>query len=143
LAQEVNRYVFEDHSKDPQGAFLDRKKRLLKIFERALMQLDEEGFFGSGKKRHKVLLKIELVDPSDAEWKHMLKVIRRINPPESTAKFFAALEREDEDTAAEEVEKGRRDEPIKALAIEFLRRQKRAFDTCWGVRRIEATPFLL
>jgi hypothetical protein len=25
LAQEVNRYVFEDHSKDPKGAFLERK----------------------------------------------------------------------------------------------------------------------
>src|SRR5262249_31348424 len=85
LAQEVNRYVFEDHSKDPEAAFLQRKKRLLKVFEQALVQLDKEGFFGSGKKRHKVLLKIEFVDPSEDEWKHMLKVVKRINPRESTA----------------------------------------------------------
>jgi hypothetical protein len=144
LAQEVNRYVFEDHSKAPRGAFLERKKRLLKIFERALVQLDEEGFFGSDKERSKVLLKIEFVDPSDAEWKHMLKVIERINPPESTAKFIAALKRQEEEAAGQEVEERQRDEPIKALAIEFLRREKRAFDTCWGVRRIETiTPFQL
>jgi hypothetical protein len=59
LAREVNRYVFEDHTQDPKGAFLDRKKRLLKLFEQALVQLDEERFFGSGKKRSTVLLKIE------------------------------------------------------------------------------------
>jgi len=144
LGKEVNRYVFEDHSKDEKGAFLDRKKRLLKIFEQALVQLDEEGFFGSGKKRHKVLLKIEFVDPSDPEWKHMLKVIKRINPPESTAKFFAALEREEGEHAAREAEKQQRREPIQALATAFLRREKRPFDACWGARRIETvTPFLL
>src|SRR5262245_32133585 len=53
LAREVNRYVFEDHSKDPKGAFLERKRRLLRIFEDALVQLDEEGEFGTGKKRNK------------------------------------------------------------------------------------------
>ena len=144
LAQEVNRYVFEDHSKDPAGAFRERKKRLLKVFEQALAQLDEEGFFGSGKKRHKVLLKIEVVDPSDDEWKHMLKVIKRINPPQSTAAFFAALKRQERVGSAREAEKQRRDEPVEALAIEFLRRKKRPFDRCWGVQRVETvTPFLL
>jgi len=48
LARELNRYVFEDHSKEPESAFLDRKRRLLRIFEQALVQLDEEGFFGTG-----------------------------------------------------------------------------------------------
>jgi hypothetical protein len=144
LAQEVNRYVFEDHSQDPKGAFLERKKRLLKIFEQALVQLDEEGFFGTGKKRHQILLKIEFVDASDAEWKHMLKVIKRINPPESTAEFFAALEREEEQDAAREAEKQPREEPIKALAIAFLQGEKRPFDKCWGARKVEeVTPFLL
>jgi Domain of unknown function (DUF4303) len=144
LAREVNRYVFEDHSKDPEGAFLERKKRLLRVFEQALVQLDEEGFFGSGKKRHKVLLKIEFIDPSDAEWKHMLKVMKRINPPESTAKFFAALDQGEGEHAVREVEKQQRQEPIKALAMAFLRREHRPFDACWGAQRIETVaPFLL
>jgi hypothetical protein len=144
LAQEVNRYVFEDHGKDPKGAFLERKKRLLKVFEQALVQLDEEGFFGSGRKRAKVLLKIEFVDYSDAEWKHMLKVIKRINPPESTAAFFGALEREEEEDAAKEAAKQQREGPIEALAIAFLRREKRPFDACWSARKVEeVTPFLL
>jgi hypothetical protein len=144
LARELNRYVFEDHSKDPKGAFLERKKRLLRIFEQALVQLDEEGFFGVGKKRHHVLLKIDIVDPSNAEWKHMLKVIERINPPESATQFFAALQRQEAEDVARTAEKRKQDEPIKALAVEFLRRQNRAFDRCWGARRIDTvTPFLL
>jgi hypothetical protein len=144
LAKEVNRYVLEDHRNDPKGAFLERKKRLLKIFEQALVQLDEEGFFGTGQTRRQVLLRIEFVDPSDPEWRHMLKVIKRINPPESTAPFFAALERQDQETAAQETEKRSREEPIRTLAIDFLRREKRAFDSCWSARRIETVPpFLL
>jgi hypothetical protein len=144
LAREVNRLVFEDHSQDPKGAFLERKKRLLKVFEQALAQLDQEGFFGSGKKRHKVLLKIEFVDASDAEWRNMLKVIKRINPPESTAEFFAALKREEKETPAQEAEEQLGHEPIKAQAIAFLHREKRAFDACWGARKVEeVTPFLL
>jgi hypothetical protein len=144
LAREVNRYVFEDHSRDPEGAFLDRKRRLLRIFERALVQLDEEGFFGTGKKRARVLLKIDFVDPSDAEWKHMVKVIKRINPPASTAGFLAALEQQQSEDAAEKAEKQNQEGPIKALAIAFLRQKKRPFDRCWGAHRVdEITPFLL
>jgi len=144
LAREVNRYVFEDHSKDSKSVFLERKKRLLRVFERALVELDDEGFFGSGQKRRRILLKLEFVDASDAEWKHMLKVIKRINPRESTAEFFAALECQEKETAASEAEKQQRDEPIKALAIAFLRRERRAFDACWGAEKIEViTPFLL
>jgi hypothetical protein len=144
LAREVNRYVFEDHGNDPEGAFLDRKRKLLRIFEKALVQLDEEGFFGTGKKRNGVMLKIEFVDPSDAEWKHTLKVVKRINPPESTAAFFVALNRQEEEDAARETEKQRRDEPIKRLAIDFLRKIKRPFESSFSVRRIEpVTPYLL
>jgi hypothetical protein len=144
LAKEVNRYVFEDHSKDPPDAFRDRKKRLLRLFEKALVQLDREGFFGTGTDRARVLLKIEFVDPSKAEWQHMLKVIKRINPPESTAAFFAALKQQETEIAAREAEKQQRDEPIKSLAIAFLRRERRAFDACWGAEKIEMiTPFLL
>ena len=84
LAAEVNRYVFEDHCKDPKGAFAERKRRLLEIFEKALVQLDAEGFFGEGEARTQVLLKIDLGDCSDDEEDYILEVIRRINPPAST-----------------------------------------------------------
>jgi hypothetical protein len=144
LAREVNRYVFEDHSNDPESAFMDRKKKLLRVFEKALVQLNEEGFFGAGKKRNRVLLKIEFVDPSNAEWKHMLKVIERINPPESTTAFFTALEQQEDADAARKAEKQQQDEPIRRLAIEFLRRAKRPFESCFSVRQIEPiTPYLL
>jgi hypothetical protein len=144
LAEEVNRYVFEDHGKDPPGAFLERKRKLLRIFEKALVQLDEEGFFGSGKKRNQVLLKIEFVDPSDAEWQHTLKVIKRINPPESTAAFFTALAQQQKTEADEKAVKEKGDAPIKQLAVEFLRRQQRPVESCFSVRRIEEiTPYLL
>jgi len=105
--------------------------------------LDEKGFFGSGTKRHQVLLKIACVDPSDAEWKHMLKVIERTNSPESIASFFAAHKTQEEATAAREAEKQKRDEPIKALAIEFLRRKKtgvRDLLGCSADRHSDAFP---
>jgi hypothetical protein len=144
LAQEVNRYVFEDHSNDPPGAFLDRKRRLLHVFEKALVRLDEEEFFGAGKTRNKVLLQIAFVDPSDAERTYTLKVIKRINPRESTADFFAALKAQEREEAVREGEKRREEGPIKALAIEFLRREKRSFESCFDVSRNQTvTPFLL
>lgn len=65
LAREVNRYVFEDHRKDPKKAFADRKSRLLDIFEKALVQFDREVFFGKGKKRYDVMLKLDSSDPSE------------------------------------------------------------------------------
>jgi Domain of unknown function (DUF4303) len=129
LAEEVNRYVFEDHSKDPKGAFRDRKRRLLNVFEKALVKLDEEGLFGTGRKRSKVLLQITIVDPSDAEWRYMLKVIKRVNPPESTAAFFALVGQQEQERAAERT--GERS--VVALATEFLRRENRPFGRRTGV----------
>jgi hypothetical protein len=135
LAAEVNRYVFEDHRKDPKGAFAERKGRLLEIFEKALVQLDAEGFFGTGNKRNKVLLKVDFGDCSDEEENQMLEVIKRINPPESTARFFSLVE-----------ESGDLDKQ-KAIraAIDFLRRQKRPF-ACYTLARQlsneEITPML-
>jgi hypothetical protein len=144
LAKEVNRYVFENHRGDPPTLFKDRKKRLLALFEKALVQLDDEGFFGTGKKRNQVLLRIEFVDPSKSEWKHTLKVIERINPPKSTAAFFAALKQQQKETAAEDSAKERGQKPIKDRATEFLRSNKRPFDRSLHARQIETvTPFLL
>jgi hypothetical protein len=141
LAEEVNRYVFEDRSKDPKGAFRDRKRRLLNVFEKALVKLNEEGFFGAGRKRAKVLLQITFVDPSDAEWRYMLKVIKRINPPESAAAFFALVEQQEQERATERTG----EQSVVALATEFLRREDRSFGRRTGVYRVrnEAIyPFL-
>jgi hypothetical protein len=126
LARELNRYVFEDHSKDPKGAALDRRRQLLRVFENALVELDREGCFGTGKARHKVVLQIAFVDPSPAEWKLELKVIKRINPPESTSQFFSLVQKAETEQAAEKLG----EEAVIQIASEFLRREKRSFDRC-------------
>ena len=130
LQDEVNRYVFEDHSHDPDGAFEERTNRLLQIFEQALVQLDREGFFGTGNKRHQVLLKVDRGDcgSGDEEYEHMLKVIKRINPPESTATFFALVNEEKKKEKA----RNRRKEKIIKLAEDFLQREKQVFVRCCG-----------
>jgi hypothetical protein len=141
LAKEVNRYVFEDHGKDPKRAFLNRKRRLLNGFEKALVKLDEEGFFGTGRKRSKVLLQISFVDPSDAEWRYMLKVIKRVNPPESTAAFFALVLQQEQERASERIG----EQSVAALATKFLRRENRSFGRRTGVypvRNEAIYPFL-
>jgi len=92
LADEVNRYVFEDHSDDPEGAFEERKERLLEIFESALVQLDAEGLFGTGDQRHQALLTVWIVDADEEEEEYMWDAMRRMNPPESTAEFFELLQ---------------------------------------------------
>jgi hypothetical protein len=127
LAVEVNRYVFEDHSKDPKGAFAERKARLLEIFEKALVQLDAEGFFGSGKKRNQVLLKIDLGDCGEDEQKYMMEVIKRINPVKSTTEFLALAEEEKDDE----------EQKVIGAATEFLIRQKQSFANCTGAYRFD------
>ena len=94
LASQLNEFVFEELDRSNPRLARRRKKQLLRIFERALVDLDKRDFFGSGKTRHGVLLKIEFVDPDDAEWRQMLKVIRRINPRQSRAEFFRAIKAE-------------------------------------------------
>jgi hypothetical protein len=93
LAREVNRYVFEDHTLHSETAFRKRKRALLEVFEQALVQLDRERFFGTGRNRNRALLQVAFVDPDAAEWRHMLKVIKRINPAACTAAFFKALKK--------------------------------------------------
>ena len=128
LQQEVNRYVLEDHTAEPDSVFERRQRRLLKIFEQALMQLDSEGFFGTGKKRNQLLLIIDRGDCSAEETRYMHQVIKRINPKASTAKYFAALKEQERKDAAREREKQRAAKQSKDLATVFLRQQKRAFD---------------
>jgi len=128
LARELNRYVFEDHSKDPKGAALDRKRQLLRVFENALVELDKEAFFGTGNARHKAVLQIAFVDASPAEWKYELKVIKRINPPESTSQFFSLVQKAEKEQAAEKLG----EEAVIQIASEFLRQEKRSFARCEG-----------
>jgi len=72
LVEELNRYVFEDHSDELQSVFEERKDRLLTIFERSLELLDAEGLFGTGNERRQVLLLIDIVDADEDDWQYML-----------------------------------------------------------------------
>ena len=131
----MNRYVFEDHRQDPKGAFAERKSRLLDIFEKALVQLDREEFFGKGKERHGVMLKLEFLGSSEDEENHVIEVIRRINPPESTALFFGLLEESGDADEQDAIETAR----------QFLREQKQPFTSCTYAARLsddEITPAL-
>lgn len=144
LQDEINRYVFEDHRDDAEGVFEKRKARLLKIFEQGLVELDEEGFFGKGKERHRVLLQIDRGDCDDAEARWMLGVVKRINPGASCAPYFAALKNQQKFDAERERGKQQGEKPIKDLAIEFLRREKKKFDSFMHVHQFDTvTPFLL
>lgn len=107
LETEVNHYIFEDHRGEPETNFQEPKARLLRIFEQALVQLDAEGFLGRGKKRHQVLLMIDRGACSPDEWNCMLGIIKRINPPQSTAPFLAALKEQERKDAAQKLEKRR------------------------------------
>lgn len=63
-------------------------KKLLKIFEGALAELDEKNFFGSGKNRNKILLVVEIYDATDSEQKKIDKIVRRLNPKEPCKLYF-------------------------------------------------------
>lgn len=146
LQDEVNRYFHEvmQGRVDTDIAFQKRKARLLKIFEQALVQLDMEGFFGKGDKRHQVLLMIDRGDADEDEERYMLQVIKRINPRQSTAGFFAALKAQQKENAAEKREQEGNERPIKALATAFLRREKRTYDRWLHASRVHTvTPYLL
>lgn len=89
LQNEVNQYYFED---EPDAAYEERIKRLMQVFEKALAELDAEGFFGSGDERRKIVLRVDIVDAGDGEWKSMVEIMKRINPPESLATLLPLLE---------------------------------------------------
>jgi hypothetical protein len=142
LEDEVNHYILEDHRDDPDSIVQMRKERLLEVFEKTLAQLDTEGFFGSGKQRHGVLLKIDRGDCSPEEWQWTLETIRRLNPPESSAAFFAAVKQAEQQLAATTLSAER----IAEVATEFLRQEKRAFERCLGaapVRNEAMVPHLV
>jgi hypothetical protein len=86
-------------------------------------------------------VQITFVDPSDAEWRYMLKVIKRINPPESTAAFFVLVAQQEQERASERIG----EQSVVALATKFLRRENRSFGRRTGVypvRNEAIYPFL-
>jgi hypothetical protein len=136
LADEVNRYVFEDHSDDPEGAFEGRKERLLQVFEKALQQLDAEGSFGTGHQRQQVLLMIGIVDADEDEEQYMWDAIKRMNPPESTGEFFRLLDEAEQEMEEEIGAESVLEQELIALATEYLRRKKCAFARCTGATQV-------
>lgn len=58
----------------------NRIKSITKIFEAALKNLDQDGVFGLGPSREKIILLISIIDADEAEWKAMLKLAKRLNP---------------------------------------------------------------
>ncbi|HUY87807.1 MAG TPA: DUF4303 domain-containing protein [Pirellulales bacterium] len=96
LQQEVNQFVMADGQfvfvKQSDPGYAERKARLMQIFERALAELDAEGFFGRGDERRKVALSVEIVDADEDEWNTMIEIMKRLNPPESIEPLLRLLE---------------------------------------------------
>jgi hypothetical protein len=95
LQDEVNQFVFLEEP-EPEGAADERRDQLMLVFERALIALDREGFFGSGEDRDNVVLKLEIVDADEDEWDFMVASMKRMNPPKSLERFLALLEELDD-----------------------------------------------
>ena len=92
LQDEVNQFVFLEES-EPEGAADERRDQLMLVFENALIALDQEGFFGSGHDRDKVVLEIEIVDADEGEWDFMVAAMKRMNPPKSLERFLFTVGR--------------------------------------------------
>ena len=57
-----------------------RMKQTKKILESTLKNLDNEGLFGTGKEREKIILLVSIIDADDGEWKTMMSIAKRLNP---------------------------------------------------------------
>lgn len=69
-----------------------RIKKLLGIFESALMNLDGKGVFGTGADRERIILLISIIDADRGEWGTMLKAAKRLNPANVFNQFQASLQ---------------------------------------------------
>jgi uncharacterized protein DUF4303 len=101
LQKEVNQFVMADGKfvfvKQSDPGYAERKARLMEIFEKALAELDAEGFFGRGDERCKIVLSVDIVDADKDEWKEMIAIMKRLNPPESIEPFLRLLEAQQAD----------------------------------------------
>ncbi|MEZ6093727.1 MAG: DUF4303 domain-containing protein [Pirellulaceae bacterium] len=84
LAQELNFGSLEKWS-------VTKQKRMKKVFESALKHLDDEGLFGTGAQREKVILGIEIIDADSDGEREMLRIQKRLNPPASMKPLLQAL----------------------------------------------------
>lgn len=140
LAGELNRYVFEDHSDEPQSAFEERRDRLLKIFERSLELLDAEGLFGTGNERRQMLLLVDIVDADEDEWQYMLGAMKRINPPGSTRELLALIDEAEEEMDSDVTGKAATEQEVIAMASGYLRDEGCSFASCRGAFQVHSGP---
>ena len=140
LTDELNRYVFEDHSDEPQSVFEERKDRLLMIFERSLELLDAEGLFGTGNERRQVLLLIDIVDADEDEWQYMLGAMKRINPPGSTRELLALIDEAEEETDSDVTGEAATEQDVIAIASGYLRDEGCSFAGCRGAFQVDSGP---
>lgn len=84
LALELNSGSFERWT-------VAKQKRMMKIFESTLQHLDNEGFFGTGAKREKVILGVEIIDADSKAEREMLRIKKRLNPPSSMKPLLLAM----------------------------------------------------
>lgn len=85
LATELNQGAFADDNWNTR-----KQNRVTKIFENSLVRLDSEGLFGKGQKRERVILSVAICDADSKGEKEMLRIMKRINPPESLKPYFEA-----------------------------------------------------
>lgn len=69
-----------------------RIRKLAKIFEATLKELDREKLFGSGAARERIVLLVSIIDADENEWKQMLKIVKRLNPKTVFDAFAAKIE---------------------------------------------------
>ena len=68
-----------------------RIRRLAKIFEGALSNLDKRGLFGTGAERERIILLVSIIDADRGEWNQMLKIAKRLNPKKVFEEFKKTL----------------------------------------------------
>jgi len=68
-----------------------RIRRLRTIFEAALKRLDQQGLFGTGSERERIILLVSIIDADRREWNQMLKIAKRLNPPKVFEAFKKTL----------------------------------------------------
>lgn len=68
-----------------------RIRRLAKIFEVALSNLDKRGLFGTGAERERIILLVSIIDADRGEWNQMLKIVKRLNPKKVFEEFKKTL----------------------------------------------------
>lgn len=88
LSMELNSVVLEQM---PDHKDLARMKRVMKCLEGAIANLDQRGTFGIDKERERLLLIVSIIDADKRQWKEMLKIVKRLNPPTVSRLFIKSF----------------------------------------------------